>query len=89
MSFFRHGIALSLFVRDGKPQMETNTLEENPAIDPVAVFHHYPIHEIPQSLSVECGSLREPLANDLLRERIAHIGEQIEWHKRNSISTPI
>ena len=44
---------------------------------------------IKRYLPVEGGSHREPLANDLLRERIAQIGEQIELHKRNSISTLI
>ena len=36
---------------------------------------------IPQSLPIEGGSHREPLANDLLRERIAKIGEQSDLHK--------
>ena len=48
---------------------------------PKKVSCHYPINYIPQSLPVEGGSLREPLANDLLRERIAHIGEQSDLHK--------
>ena len=56
---------------------------------PKVVSYHYPIPYIKQSLPVEGGSQREPLANDLLRERIAHIGAHMDLHKQNPSSTPI
>ena len=56
---------------------------------PKTVSTHYRGNEIPQSLPVEGGSLREPLANDLLRERIAHIGEQSDLHKLYPNPSPI
>ena len=60
-----------------------------PAIPiPNTVSYHYITNYIPQSLPVEGGSHREPLANDLLRERIAHIGEQTDLHKLHP-SNPI
>ena len=67
--------------------LEKNRLQEQKKQDLQENPHHSRYsppkkpNYIPQSLPIEGGSHREPLANDLLRERIAKIGEQSDLHK--------